>query len=145
MFNNLEPSRQGVCSCCVQGTMKVFHLTAGPIFPQLLRGEENADLGLANPCYPGPSATKTPSAASPHRGSSEGRPAFQAYAGFALSRQDPQLPGSVDCASTRAVVFAGGHTLHFTHLQKYKMLLDANNSGPNWLNYFNVTLCPPPD
>lgn len=22
------------------------------------------------------------------------------------------------------------------------MLLDANNSGPNWLNYFNVTLCP---
>lgn len=44
-----------------------------------------------------------------------------------------------------AVVFAGGHILHFTHLQKYKMLLDANNSGPNWLNYFNVTLCPPPD
>lgn len=38
-----------------------------------------------------------------------------------------------------AVGFAGGHTLHFTHLQKYKMLLDANNSGPNWLNYFNVT------
>lgn len=32
--------------------------------------------------------------------------------------------------------------MHFTHLQKYKMLLDANNSGPNWLNYFNVTLCP---
>lgn len=44
-----------------------------------------------------------------------------------------------------AVVFAAGHILHFTHLQKYKMLLDANNSGPNWLNYFNVTLCPPPD
>lgn len=56
-----------MCSCCVQGTMKVFHLTAGPIFPQLLRGEENADLGLANPRYPCPSATKTPSSASPRR------------------------------------------------------------------------------
>lgn len=75
MFNNLEPSRQGVCSCCVQGTMKVFHLTAGLIFPQLLRGEENADLGLANPWYPGPSATKTPSPAS-RTEAAEGRPAF---------------------------------------------------------------------
>lgn len=64
MFNNLEPSRRGLCSCCVQGTVKVFHLTAGSIFPQLLRGEENAELGLANPGYPCPSATKTLSSAS---------------------------------------------------------------------------------
>lgn len=57
-----------MCSCCVQGTMKVLHLTAGPIFPQLLRGEENADLGLANPRSSCPSATKTPSPASPRPG-----------------------------------------------------------------------------
>lgn len=97
MFNNLEPSRQGLCSCCVQGTMKVFHLTAGPIFPQLLREEENADLGLANPCYPCPSATKTPSSASlaERRTHKEGWPS-QAYACVAISRQGRPLPGSVD-------------------------------------------------
>lgn len=147
MFNNLEPSRQGLCSCCVQGTMKVFHLTAGPIFPQLLREEENADLGLANPRYPCPSATKTPSSASlaERHTHKEGQPS-QAYAGVAISRQGRR---SQDLLTSRqymaAVVFAGGHILHFTHLQKYKMLLGANNSGPNWLNYFNVTSCPPPD
>lgn len=65
MFNNLEPSRQGLCSCCVQGTMKVFHLTAGFIYPQLLHEEENADLGLANPWYTCPSATKDPFALTP--------------------------------------------------------------------------------
>ena len=127
--------------------MKVFYLTAGPIFPQLLRGEENADLGLANPWYPCPSATKTPALPplAERRAHKEGQPS-QAYACIAISRQGPRSQDLLTCRQyMAAVVFAGGHILHFTHLQKYKMLLDANNSGPNWLNYFNVTLCPPPD
>lgn len=96
MFNNLEPSRQGLCSCCVQGTMKVFHLTAGSIFPQLLREEANADLGLANPCYPCPSATKTPSSGSSRRRSTDIKKSTlsQTYVCIRISRQP--LRGSVD-------------------------------------------------
>lgn len=61
-----------------------------------------------------------------------------------LATGPPRLPGSADMPPVHGCqsLFAGGHILHFTHLQKYKMLLDANNSGPNWLNYRIIALCP---
>lgn len=124
--------------------MKVFHLTAGFIYPQLLHEEENADLGLANPWYTCPSATKDPFALTPLGKKSRTKKKVQSpkhmYASLSAVSHCEGLLTFRQYMS--AVICAAGQVLHFTHLQKYKMLLDANNSGPNWLNYFNVTLCP---